>query len=147
METLENRYDEMKELCKVFNARAYIRLSRRNCVTMAKKMIIELWSAFKNNSFKHLRKIYSTVVGRDTGLDKIWIIDVDRLQLPPDIVYDLSCLRPEGSKLITWIPTVNGRHLITKPFDLKRFKELYPTTDVHKNNPTLLYYIFDEKEN
>ena len=38
------------------------------------------------------------------------------------------------------LPTANGVHFITKPFDLQRFKEIYPNTDVHKNNPTLLYY-------
>lgn len=145
MDSLENKYEEMKKLCITFNARAYIRLSRRNCETMAKKMIIDLWNAFKNNSFKHLRKIYSSVVGRDIWLDKIWIIDIDTYMLPPNITRDIDSLRPIWTKLITGIPTVSWWHLITKPFDLNEFKKIYPTIDVHKNNPTLLYYVINEK--
>ena len=29
--------------------------------------------------------------------------------------------------------------IITKPFNLKQFKDKYPDIDVHKNNPTILY--------
>ena len=109
LESLESKYPEMKKLCILFNARAYIRLSRRNTETMAKKMIIELGNAFKNNSFKHLRKIYSTVVGRDTGLDKIWIIDIDKELTTVEIMELLHCLhelKPVGVKVVDRIETV-----------------------------------------
>lgn len=43
------------------------------------------------------------------------------------------------SKIYTHIPTKNGYHIITKPFNLKQFKDKYPDIDVHKNNPTILY--------
>lgn len=44
--------------------------------------------------------------------------------------------------IITTIPTVNGWHIITHPFNLKQiepFRCKYPF-DAHKNNPTLLYF-------
>jgi len=44
-----------------------------------------------------------------------------------------------NSKIYTQIPTKNGYHIITKPFNLKQFKDKYPDIDVHKNNPTILY--------
>ena len=43
------------------------------------------------------------------------------------------------SKFIAEVKTKSGWHLITKPFNIQKFKEKYPDIDVHKNNPTLLY--------
>jgi hypothetical protein len=37
------------------------------------------------------------------------------------------------------VPTKNGIHLITNPFNLNAFKFGFPNIDVHKNNPTILY--------
>jgi hypothetical protein len=45
-----------------------------------------------------------------------------------------------GPKIESIIPTKNGHHLITKRFDVNKFKEKYPEIDVVKKNPTLLYY-------
>lgn len=47
--------------------------------------------------------------------------------------------RVYDSKIYAYIPTKNGYHIITKPFNLKQFKDKYPDIDVHKNNPTILY--------
>jgi len=44
------------------------------------------------------------------------------------------------SKVITLIPTKNGVHLITKPFDIEMFKKSFPNVDIQKKNPTLIYY-------
>lgn len=39
------------------------------------------------------------------------------------------------------VPTVQGCHLITLPFDSLKFSEAFPNVDVHKNSMgTLLYY-------
>jgi hypothetical protein len=45
-----------------------------------------------------------------------------------------------GPKIEAIIPTKNGHHLITKKFDVMKFKEKYPDLDIQKRNPTLLYY-------
>jgi hypothetical protein len=31
-------------------------------------------------------------------------------------------------------------HVITKKFDSKAFSEIFPGVDIHKDNPTLLYF-------
>lgn len=144
LEQLMKRYEEIRRLCDMFNARAYIRLSRRNARTMAKEMIVELWEAFRNDSFKHLRKIYSTVVWRSKWIDKVWLIDLDEKDYEWALTFGslkrfLCNIKPVWEKLIEIIPTHNWVHFLTKPFDLKTFKEHYPTVDVHKNNPTILY--------
>ena len=147
LKDLEDRMDEIIKLCDLFQARAYIRLSRRNSETIAKKMIAELGLAFQNNSFQHLRKIYSTVVGKDKGLDNLRLIDVDfdsGVTFVTNPIRELGAiltdLKPIGEKIIASIPTKNGVHIITKPFDLQAFKEIFTQMEIHKNNPTLLYF-------
>ena len=144
-EQLEKRYPEIKELCKQFNARAYIRLSRRDARTIAKDLLIELGDAFRNDSYKHLRKIYSTAVGRSNWLDKIWIIDIDcwaGSEIWQQFVDNLSSIEPVGNKILLKVPTKNWLHVLTKPFNLEK-RKLLPENrplDVHKNSPTLLYF-------
>jgi hypothetical protein len=36
--------------------------------------------------------------------------------------------------------SVNGKHLITRRFDVMEFAKKYPDVDIQKKNPTLLYY-------
>ena len=144
MDQLEKKLPEIISLCNQFEARAYIRLSRRDCRTIATSMIIDLWEAFKNNSFKHLRNIYSTAVGRDNGLDKIRIIDIDSWEGSEIWIDFTDCLynvEPIGDKIIWYIPTKNWIHIITKPFNLWKRKDMpfNASIDVHKNNPTILY--------
>ena len=43
------------------------------------------------------------------------------------------------SKIKAIIPTKNGFHVITSPFELNTFKEKYPSIEVHKDNPTIIY--------
>jgi len=42
---------------------------------------------------------------------------------------------------LNFVPTKSGVHIITRPFNLKKFKEKYPNVDVHKDNPTILYSV------
>jgi hypothetical protein len=76
-EYLDKVYPEIIQLCNTFDARAYIRLSRRDAAEIAKNLIVLVGEAFRNNNFQHLRKIYSTAVGQSLGLDKLRIIDLD----------------------------------------------------------------------
>ncbi len=50
-----------------------------------------------------------------------------------------------GREIFSFIPTPNGTHIISPPFDLSKFKDFVdrhklPMPDIHKNNPTILYY-------
>lgn len=141
--SLEHRYSEIKELCKVFNARAYIHLVKRNAKDIAKDMLGKLSDAFKNNQFKSLQNIYASCVGSNLGVDKLWIIDLDN-----DKWVSVEEIRKkvanykghkEGDKILAVIPTKNGFHLISHPFDLMGFKKDFPNVDIQKNNPTILY--------
>ena len=60
-----------------------------------------------------------------------------------DIVEE--CRPTDIKKVIYNIPTVNGIHVITNGFDLEQFKQQLvinklESIDIHKDNPTVLYY-------
>jgi len=142
IEDLMKKTIEITEICNTYNARAYIRLSRRDTKDIAIDMIWLLAKALQDRSFNHIRKLYSTAVWRSKWLDKLWIIDIDwECSIPSALSLEafLNTLRPVWWKVIEHIPTPNWLHIITKPFDLKEFNSEGLDIDVHKNNPTILY--------
>ena len=57
----------------------------------------------------------------------------------------MGCKHAGSSLVFNLIPTVNGFHAITKGFDLSQFNQKLNETglesiDIHKDNPTVLYY-------
>lgn len=94
-----------------------------------------------NGYFNQLGGLWNTVCGQQyRDKDKTWIIDVDDKEFnfnEAEILIN-EC-QPIGNKIITKIPTKNGYHVITKPFDLRNFNTVYSELDIHKNNPTILY--------
>ena len=99
-----------------------------------------------NKSFDKAAKAYSSVVGAFSNeTDKRWILDIDdpvlnEIDMPAIMEY-VNTLQPisEEDKTISILPSKSGFHIITRPFNLKDFKQNYPEIEVHKNNPTNLY--------
>jgi hypothetical protein len=141
IEQLEKRYEEIKVLCETFKARAYIHIQKQNHKDVALDMMIALAQRIKDGQFEQ-QNLFDSTVGQLKTYEKRWIVDVDT-----DDDYELlsirttiNNLRPEGPKVEAMIPTKNGYHLITGRFDVKEFRKEYPTIDIQKKNPTLLYY-------
>ena len=138
---LERRWDEVIQLCEMFKARAYIHVQKQNHFDVSLSMMVDLAQRIQNG--QHNQKgLFDSVVGQIKTGEKRWIIDVDDMMEASPIMMayiDHEC-KPHGSKIEAIIPTKNGHHLITKKFDVMKFKERYPNLDIHKRNPTLLYY-------
>jgi hypothetical protein len=141
VEYLENRYDEITQLCEMFKARAYIHIQKQNHKDVAMSMITEIVTRIQSGQINQ-KNVFDSVVGQMKTNEKRWIIDVDDKDTKElvNIVELIHSLRPEGDKLETVIPTKSGYHLITKRFDVMEFKKHYPNIDIQKKNPTLLYY-------
>lgn len=149
-EYLHKHIQEIIDLCEYFKARAYINLSPKSYKKCTLQCISDMASRAKDGDFKKIHKCWNSVVGFIKSSDPHWVIDVDS---PTDgtisefVEYECEPLHyhMEGSnkvydsKIYDYIPTKNGYHIITKPFNLQQFKEQYPNIDVHKNNPTILY--------
>ncbi len=83
---------------------------------------------------------------------KKWIIDID----DPDKQYNpvVKALGIVKANIVAEVPTVNGMHIITEPFNHENFWNMWESNkrierpDIKTNNPTLLYYnrIWDNEE-
>ncbi len=141
IEYLDMRYEEIKMLCEVFKARAYIHVAKQNHKDVGMNMITEIVTRIQSGQINQ-KNVFDSVVGQLKTQEKRWIVDVDDKDTR-ELVGITECihsLRPEGDKLDAVIPTKNGYHLITKRFDVMEFKKIYPNIDIQKKNPTLLYY-------
>ena len=140
VEQLEKRYDEIKMMCEMFKARAYIHVQKQNHRDVSLNMMVALAQRIQDGNHEQ-QNLFDSVVGQLKTLEKRWIVDVDDLKeaSPMMMAYiDHKC-KPYGSKIEAIIPTKNGHHLITKRFDVIEFKKQYPEIDIQKKNPTLLF--------
>jgi hypothetical protein len=143
---LERRYDEIKQLCEMFKARAYIHVQKQNHFDVSLNMMVSLAQRIQNR--QHNQKgLFDSVVGQIKTQEKRWIVDVDTTSqhIQNMISNIIEMVKPnDGSKIITKIPTKNGVHLITKRFDVIEFNKQIKERgeempDIQKKNPTLLY--------
>ena len=156
---LDSIKEDIIARCSESNARAYIRLNKRNYKTIAMAYAEEtLKKARLREQFGNTYNEINSVIGRyPEGLknDKTWLVDIDDNAPDSDIVKKVKSIiarcepfdsAAENSKVVAVIPTQSGTHLITKPFNMQKFAELKKIEmntaseiAVLKDNPTLLY--------
>ena len=142
IEQLENRYDEVIQLCEMFKARGYIHIQKQNHKDVAMNMITEIVTRIQSGQINQ-KNVFDSVVGQIKTNEKRWIVDIDSKDAGElaGVMLSINMLcRPEGDKIEAMIPTKNGFHLITKRFDVMEFKKQFPNIDIQKKNPTLLFY-------
>jgi hypothetical protein len=144
LEYLDRRYDEIRGLCELFAARAYIHVQGQNHRDLSMEMLVELATRIKNGVVDQMG-LFDSVVGQVKTKEKRWVVDVDTtdpLYLEAVTSAVESC-RPEGPKVVAVVPTLSGYHLITERFDVLEFERvmsLYgPVPDIQKKNPACLF--------
>lgn len=137
---LEKRYDEIKQLCEIFNARAYIHVQKQNHKDVSLNMLAILAERIRDG-VSNQKGLFDSVVGQIKTQEKRWIVDIDCTDwhAVTELSQFINYLKPEGPKIESVLPTKNGYHLITGKFDAKTFNEKYPEIDIQKKNPTVLY--------
>lgn len=146
---LEKRYDEIKKLCEHFNARAMLRLNKRSFRKVAFKSMQNIANSMANGEYSFIKKSYDRACGLGhNDKNKTWILDIDNddvlgkvidVEYIDGLIEYISHLEPVGNKVVKQLPTKNGHHLVTKPFDSRTLYTKYPALDVHKDNPINLY--------
>lgn len=63
-EYLETRYDEIKNLCNFFNARAMLRLNKRSFSKVAFKTIQNVANSMSNGEYEFISKSYDRACGQ-----------------------------------------------------------------------------------
>lgn len=147
LEKLNDRYEEMKTLAEMFQARVYINLNARDTSQIGLKMLKCLSEAILSNSNRYKSIFRKAFVECPKVGKKSWIIDIDGSDAK-DIVYPLieavnNCL-PIGEKQLAIYATKNGVHVISKPFNKHEFEakhqELFYKCEIKSgDNPALLY--------
>jgi hypothetical protein len=148
VEYLEKRYDEVKKLCELFNARAYIHVQKQNHMDVSLDMLATLAERIKNGVHNQ-KGLFDSVVGQIKTNEKRWIVDIDNVSMDSfnhDPYYIsmrgyITELQLEANKTLgmTFIKTKSGFHIVTQPFNVMKFKERNPDVDIQKKNPTLLF--------
>jgi hypothetical protein len=144
IEHLEKRYEEIKQLCEMFKARAYIHIQKQNHSDVSLNMMVALAEKIRNGQHNQ-KNLFDSVVGQLKTNEKRWIVDIDtkdEIEVHR-AAHIIDGVRPDGPKIIAVIPTKNGYHFITKRFDVlefnKKMKAYGEVPDIQKKNPTLLY--------
>ena len=140
VEYLDKRYDEIKQLCEMFKARAYIHVQKQNHKDVSLEMMMSLAERIKNG--QHIQKgLFDSVVGQIKTYEKRWVCDIDNKddKYLLNVMSVINRCKPEGNKIYKTIPTKDGYHLITDRFDVIEFMKEFPEISVQKKNPTLLF--------
>lgn len=152
-EHLDRLRDEIILLCEHYKARAYINVAGKDFHAVNKCMLVKLaeYTYIENMASVNPKKILNSTLGEIKSRCPKWIVDIDDMSCK-NAVLDwlnnyfknvMSYKEKEYTNFFIYadIPTVQGCHLITIPFDLLKFKSAFPNVDVHKNSMgTLLYY-------
>jgi hypothetical protein len=139
---LEDRYEEIKSLCNLFNARAMLRLNKRSYNKVAFETLQKIANILSNGDPNSVSKAYDASCGsKHNDKNKKWILDIDDVDKYYTKVLE-ALSKVEHIKLIE-LPTKNGIHIITNPFRLDVFNQYCQKNqilvDIHKDNPVNLY--------
>lgn len=151
LEQFDGLKQRIIDQCNSENARAYFRLNVRDARKVAMQVLKRTVDYIVSENYRAVKNAFASCTGEyHSDPDKTWIVDVDWKDVPqgkdPDlylnkIIAKIQELVFETGKddTIHTLVTKNGIHIISRPFNLKKFREVYPQIDVHKDNPTILY--------
>ena len=146
-EHLEKVENEIKSICNAVNARAYIHPTKRSFKAVSKECLKATVEMFLSENNMGLKGAYSTACGKSyITADKKFVIDLDDENASQEKIKEIvdyitnECEPLSHNKLCYRVDTAHGMHLITTPFNTAKFYQKFPDIDVHKNNPTLLYF-------
>lgn len=162
LEYFDRKIPAIKELCDTNGARAYILPQVRNnrdCLISLGKLVFE---NLDNPTIKLDGIVRKAVCSCHTSRAKKWILDFDPENLDQfDAIFSavtesLKEIGKDPEKDLYVVPTKNGRHIVTSPFNSKKVNSAFPIvfegekklkpTDpkktvglLHRDGATLLY--------
>jgi len=136
--------------CVDENARAYINLNVRSKRKVALQTMKIMAECIANDNYNVANAYTSAVGNTHNDPNKTWVVDIDfKPEMPAQynegfivgLTHLISELIVETGKTpnIYKVPTKNGVHLITQPFNTQKFREIHTDIDIHKDNPTILF--------
>lgn len=145
--------EEIKELCKMYNARFYLSVNFKSIKDVAYDISIETPKLIRSGQYWKFKRIFDSTVDSNKGVKELrrWIFDIDDPYYFDDIILFLH--NNKGNEHVdTVFKTLNGYHIIVKPHDTRYIDKGSKNTDdanlilpkniidVKKNAMTLVYY-------
>lgn len=129
------RAPDIIKLCDFTGARAYMRLTPRSFKMVGKEFAKIMLDQVLTENWEGMRHGYNRACGTTRiPTAKTWMWDIDHKF--SDVLTEAVVAHP--AYLVT-IPSRKGRHLITRPFDVRELDVHYPKDICQKDNPTNLY--------
>lgn len=152
VEHLDKIKGEVVFLCEHYKARAYISCAPKSIAKLNALIMRKLADNQYTGNVVNPWHVFNSACGELQGVEKRWVVDVDtkdenmlfliergieRLWIKAHPEY-LPDAKAEGWR-VAKIPTLNGTHLIVRPFNLQEFSKHFLDVEVKKNGLTALY--------
>lgn len=149
LESFEKSYDEIKKCCDMFGLRAYVSVNAKSKQEASKKTLERYAHNIVMGEYRKPWRDFSSVCGGLEGVEKRWIVDADDCEGFIDYIEKIKeairqCESSYDDPIVIIMPTKSGCHIITHPFNMKRFKDICNDLsiippEIKKNHITLLY--------
>lgn len=148
---LLSKKEELMKLSRTFNARVVLWVNRRNTKDLLIPIAQTALQYLQSNQSGAVPKIFEHVCGsnKQVGINSLYIVDIDTkdpimLNKYVDLIIKCGETNP-CFEINTILPTIHGYHVICNGFNIELFKQLLvinnlDKVDIHKDNPTVLYF-------
>lgn len=147
--------DEIRLLCRTLRLRAYVSVCRKSFRRVTMNTLAEMARRASLDDFRRPYAVFESCSGKDVDKDdRHWVVDVDdfvgyntqeHCETIRNFINDCQPFE-DRNKIELILPTKNGMHLITRPFDVKTFNicmgiftDMIPHPEIKKNHLTLLF--------
>lgn len=144
MDYFDRILPEIKMMCDMFNARAYMYINRRSFKGVAKAMLKRLADNVVDGQMSGLSRLYQSCASAHGAGDGYWILDLDfKLRNENEVIVEKSrencfyCVgaaiaeflngpevQPVGHKTVMFLNTRSGMHIVTSRFDTRKMDKL-----------------------
>jgi hypothetical protein len=150
IEKFDKLEKEIKMLCKMLNARAYINLNKKSKKKTAMLLMRECLDMIENENFNRVFSKTASAAGQCKGTKdcRKFLLDVDTKDATTleTVLQLIETVGPEAKHTV--LPSVNGYHVVSTPFDVQKWNDLggklLANVEIKHNAPTVLYYCGDE---
>lgn len=149
LDNFDKYKDEIIKCCDMFGLRAYVAVNVKSKYKASLKTIQKYAFNLTNGESRKPWRTFASVCGEQDGEEKRWIVDCDDCDnLEEYLSYVREAIGRCDSRydnpIVITIPTRSGYHVITHPFNLKKFDEEcnkmgIVKPEIKKNHITLLY--------
>ena len=149
-EHLDKIKEEVVFLCEHYKARAYVSCAPKSIAKLNTLIMLKLADNQHMGNVINPWHVFNSACGELQGVEKWWVMDIDDKDITEYVALEIDRLwvnaHPEDERkvreegwLVCKIPTLNGVHFISRPFNLQEFKKRFPDVEAKKNGLTALY--------